>query len=136
MRELTYFVAVSLDGYIAGPGGEFDAFLAEGDHMAAIWEHYAGTAPTQLAEAAGLSVENGPFDTVVMGRNTYDVGLPYLPSPYQHLLQIVSTGSPIAPRAVRPSNSRMPTRRRPCARSRRVTAAASGCAAAERSQPS
>ncbi|MBG0719260.1 dihydrofolate reductase [Microbacterium sp. 2C] len=97
MRELTYFVAVSLDGYIAGPGGEFDAFLAEGDHMAAIWEHYAGTAPTQLAEAAGLSVENGPFDTVVMGRNTYDVGLPYLPSPYQHLLQIVFTGSPDRP---------------------------------------
>jgi hypothetical protein len=29
MRDLTYYVAVSLDGYIAGPNGEFDAFLAE-----------------------------------------------------------------------------------------------------------
>jgi hypothetical protein len=36
MRSLTYYIAVSLDGYIAGPDGQFDAFLAEGDHMAGI----------------------------------------------------------------------------------------------------
>ncbi len=94
MRELTYYVAVSLDGYIAGPGGEFDAFLATGDHMEPIWSRYRGTAPTELAEAAGLSVDDGPFDTVLMGRNTYAVGLPHLTNPYRHLRQIVFTSAP------------------------------------------
>ena len=91
MRELTYYVAVSLDGYIAGPGGEFDAFLAEGDHMAPIWSRYRGTAPTDLAGAAGLPVADGPFDTVLMGWNTYAVGLPehHLPNPYRQLRQIL-----------------------------------------------
>lgn len=94
MRELTYYVAVSLDGYIAGPDGEFDTFLATGDHTGPIWSRYRGTAPTQLAEAAGLSVADGPFDTVLMGRNTYAVGLPHLPDPYQHLRQLVFTSTP------------------------------------------
>ncbi|MFD6032233.1 MULTISPECIES: dihydrofolate reductase family protein [Cellulosimicrobium] len=99
MRELTYYVAVSLDGYIAGPGGEFDAFLAEGDHMAPIWSRYRGTAPTDLAGAAGLPVADGPFDTVLMGWNTYAVGLPdhHLPNPYRHLRQIVFTRTHEAP---------------------------------------
>ncbi|MCS3492889.1 dihydrofolate reductase [Arthrobacter sp. JUb119] len=91
MRELTYFVAVSLDGYIAGPHGEFDAFAVAGDHAAPIWDRYRGTAPTQLAESAGLPIEGCPFDTVLMGWNTYAVGLPALPSPYSHLRQIVFT---------------------------------------------
>ncbi len=99
MRELTYYVAVSLDGYIAGPNGEFDTFLAEGDHMEPIWQRYRGTAPTRLAEAVGFSVADGPFDTVLMGWNTYAVGLPdhHLPNPYQHLRQIVFSRSHEAP---------------------------------------
>jgi dihydrofolate reductase len=99
MRELTYYVAVSLDGYIAGPGGEFDAFLAEGDHMEPIWDRYRGTAPTDLAEAVGFSVDDGPFDTVLMGWNTYAVGLPdhHLPNPYRHLRQVVFTRTHEAP---------------------------------------
>ncbi len=36
VRELTYYIAVTLDGFIAGPDGQFDAFLYEGDHMAAL----------------------------------------------------------------------------------------------------
>lgn len=91
MRHLTYFVAVSLDGFIAGSGGEFDKFVFEGDHAAEIWEKYRGTAPTQLAEAAGLPVTDGPFDTVLMGWNTYAAGLPDHPNPYQHFRQIVFT---------------------------------------------
>ncbi|GED08081.1 dihydrofolate reductase family protein [Cellulosimicrobium cellulans] len=99
MRELTYYVAVSLDGYIAGPAGEFDTFLAQGDHMEPIWARYRGTAPTDLAEAVGFSVADGPFDTVLMGWNTYAVGLPdhHLPNPYRHLRQIVFTRSHEAP---------------------------------------
>lgn len=97
MRELTFFVAVSIDGYIAGPDGEFDRFLVEGEHAAPIWARYGGTAPTALAEAAGLPVDDSPFDTVLMGWNTYAVGLPQLPSPYQHLRQIVFTRGHTAP---------------------------------------
>lgn len=97
MRELTYYVAVSIDGFIAGPGGEFDRFLFEGDHASAIWAEYGGTAPTALADAAGLSVDGSPFDTVLMGWNTYAVGLPDLPSPYRHLRQIVFTRGHAAP---------------------------------------
>lgn len=97
MRELTYYVAVSIDGYIAGPEGQFDRFLFEGDHAAGIGAKYRGAVPTALAAQAGLPVDDGPFDTVLMGWNTYAVGLPELPSPYAHLRQIVFTRKHSAP---------------------------------------
>ncbi|WP_313356451.1 dihydrofolate reductase family protein [Microbacterium sp.] len=97
MRELTYFVAVSIDGFIAGPNGEYDRFLAEGDHMARIAEKYRGTVPTALAALAGVPSDGSPFDTVLMGWNTYTVGLPHLPNPYAHLRQIVFTREHEAP---------------------------------------
>ncbi|MEW2009344.1 MULTISPECIES: dihydrofolate reductase family protein [Microbacterium] len=87
MRELVYYAAVTLDGFIAGPGGEFDAFLVEGDHMDGINARFADTLPTVAAEALGIPQRNDVFDTVLMGRNTYEVG--GLASPYRHLRQIV-----------------------------------------------
>ncbi|ASN18866.1 dihydrofolate reductase family protein [Arthrobacter sp. YN] len=90
MRELVYYVAVSLDGYIAGPGGEFDAFPVEGDHMAAQIERFPDAIPTVIADAMGIDRTGSMFDTVVMGWNTYAVGLPAgMTSPYQHLQQVV-----------------------------------------------
>ncbi|MDR6867031.1 dihydrofolate reductase [Microbacterium resistens] len=92
MRELTYYVAVSLDGFIAGPGGEFDAFLAEGDHMSAINERYSDTVASHAAEMYGVVPDGRMFDTVLMGWNTYAVGLPFgVSSPYRHLRQVVLT---------------------------------------------
>ena len=87
MRELVYYVAVSLDGFIAGPQGEFDAFLFEGDHMDAINDRFADTIPTHIATALGLRQERSVFDTVLMGWNTYEIGKTQ--SPYSHLRQIV-----------------------------------------------
>jgi dihydrofolate reductase len=87
MRELVYYVAVTLDGFIAGPQGEYDGFLMEGDHMQAINRRFAATIPTDFADSLGLAQDTSMFDTVLMGWNTYAIG--GVPSPYRHLRQIV-----------------------------------------------
>lgn len=97
MRELVYYVAVSLDGYIAGPDGQFDAFPVEGDHMDRILEEYADTVPTHLARQLGTEPDGHRFDAVVMGANTHAIGLPDHPSPYQHLEQVVFTHRRLEP---------------------------------------
>ena len=51
-RRIRYQVACSLDGYIAGPGGEFDWLVAD----------------PEIDFAALL----GQFDTLLMGRRTYE----------------------------------------------------------------
>lgn len=56
MRALIYYVATSLDGYIADPDGGFDRFPM-GDHV----EAFFATLPR--------------FGAVLMGRETYAVGL-------------------------------------------------------------
>ncbi|WP_157252472.1 dihydrofolate reductase family protein [Nonomuraea typhae] len=94
MRKLVYYVGVSIDGYIAGPGGEID-FYPLGDDMAAwINARYPETLPTHVRELVGLDgTPNQVFDTLVMGRGTYEPALD-IPStsPYSHLRQyVVST---------------------------------------------
>lgn len=94
MRELVYYVAVSLDGFIAGPAGEYDAFLVEGDHMATVFGRFADAIPTGPAAALGIAQPATTFDTVLMGWNTYAVGLPFgMTSPYSHLRQLVFSRS-------------------------------------------
>lgn len=97
MREVVYYVAVSLDGYIAGPEGQFDAFLSEGDHMQGIVEDFGDAIPTDIAAELGIDQGGGRFDTVLMGAETYAVGLPRFPSPYRHLDQYVFTHRPQDP---------------------------------------
>lgn len=90
MRELVYYIAVSLDGFIAGPHGEFDAFPVEGDHMETLVREYPDTLPTDIAGLQGIDQSSGRFSTVVMGWNTYVIGPENgMPSPYRHLEQIV-----------------------------------------------
>ncbi|TDD27630.1 dihydrofolate reductase [Actinomadura sp. KC06] len=94
MRKLVYYIAVSIDGYIAGPGGEFD-FYPLGDDMAAwINERYPETLPTHVRAHVGLEgVPNKRFDTLVMGLGTYLPALDInVTSPYAHVRQyVVST---------------------------------------------
>jgi len=95
LRELVYYIAVSLDGYIAAPDNTFDAFPLEGDHFETILREYTDTLPAPALAAFGLEPDNARFDTVVMGYNTYAVGLPVgLRDPYPHLEQHVFSTHP------------------------------------------
>jgi dihydrofolate reductase len=95
LRELVYYVAVSIDGYIADPMGAFDAFLIEGDHASVVFGEYADALPTHAHAALGTEPPKTRFDTVIMGWNTLtpalDVGID---SPYPHLQQIVASRHP------------------------------------------
>ncbi|QIP39911.1 deaminase [Rhodococcus erythropolis] len=97
MRKLVYYVGASLDGYIAGPGGEFD-FLPVSEQITAwICDRYPETVPTHVRPALGIEdAPNKTFDTVVMGRGSYEPGLAAgVKSPFAHLRQfVVSTTIP------------------------------------------
>lgn len=92
MRNLVYYVAVSIDGYIADPEGGFDAFLADGDHSSAVFGDYADALPTHAHLALGIEPPRTRFDTVVMGWNTLIPALENdIASPYPHLHQVVAS---------------------------------------------
>ncbi|MEU5779186.1 dihydrofolate reductase family protein [Streptomyces venezuelae] len=100
MRKLVYYIGVSIDGYIAGPGGEFDFYPVgdadqAADYAARVNARYPETVPTALRPHAGLT--DAPalrFDTVLMGHGTYRQALDHgTPSPYAHLRQFVLSNS-------------------------------------------
>jgi dihydrofolate reductase len=59
MRKISYHVAATLDHYIAQEDGSANGFPAEGDH---VTEYLAGLQD---------------YDTVIMGRHTYEFGYQY-----------------------------------------------------------
>lgn len=92
MRLLTYHVAVSLDGYIADPDGSFDAFAQTGDHIDALIRDVPETLPGHVLSAIGIETSNDTYDTVIMGWNTFAVGLSQgIDDPYPHLRQYVAS---------------------------------------------
>lgn len=93
MRELVYYVAVSLDGRIAAPDDAFDAFPQSGDHIDMILREWTDTVPAVGLEVLGLTADNSRFDTVLMGWNTYAAGLAVTADPYPHLEQYVLSRS-------------------------------------------
>jgi dihydrofolate reductase len=95
MRKLIYYVAVSIDGYIADPAGGFDAFLVEGDHESVVFGEYADALPAHVHAALGTEPPKTRFDTVIMGWNTVTPALDAgITSPYPHLRQIVASRQP------------------------------------------
>jgi len=73
MRKLKYYVAISVDNFIAHEDGTWGGFLPEGEHVVDYLE----------------SLKTW-FDVVLMGRKTYEVGLKMgVTNPYPHLKQYV-----------------------------------------------
>jgi dihydrofolate reductase len=71
MRKIVYYVAVSVDGFIAGPEDNIEGFAGEGSGV----QQYLDDLKT--------------FDTVIMGRRTYEFGYKFGlqpgQSPYPHM---------------------------------------------------
>jgi dihydrofolate reductase len=71
MRKIVYYVAMSLDGFIAGPNEKIDGYVSDGSGL-----------ETYLNDLK-------KFDTVIMGRKTYEFGfkfgiIPGMPA-YEHM---------------------------------------------------
>jgi dihydrofolate reductase len=77
MRRLVLFIATSLDGYIAGPGGEIDWLFSDQDY--GYREFFAGV------------------DTVLMGRKTWELSLTFGEDVYEGRQQYVFTRTPRPP---------------------------------------
>ncbi|MGW7050722.1 dihydrofolate reductase family protein [Streptomyces sp. NPDC054887] len=96
MRKLTYYVGMSIDGFIAGPGGEVDFYpLSESFMKDFLVGEYPDCLPTHVRQHLGVDdLDNRHFDTMLQGRATYDAALELgITSPYRHLRQYVVSRS-------------------------------------------
>lgn len=59
MRKIVYYVAASIDGYISKPGDDISGYVEEGSGVEKYFDDLAA------------------FDTVIMGKNTYEFGYRY-----------------------------------------------------------
>ncbi|WP_436774803.1 dihydrofolate reductase family protein [Yinghuangia sp. YIM S09857] len=94
MRKLTYYISQSIDGFIAAPDGAFEHLMPFVDLHKWIVAEYPETLPTFAHEAMGVEGPPRVFDTVIMGRATYEPGVEAgHVSPYSHLRQYVVSSS-------------------------------------------
>ena len=94
MRILTYFVACSVDGFIAHTDGSHDGFSQDSEYFADLFASFPETVPSHLRDLMGVHAENKWFDTVLLGRKTYEVGLKDgITSPYSHMKQYLFSNS-------------------------------------------
>ncbi|GAA4835613.1 dihydrofolate reductase family protein [Kitasatospora terrestris] len=95
MRTLTYYVATTLDGFIAGadggdPSGPDGFFPVTPDYLEHIVTHYPETLPGPARAALGVTAPGTRFDTVVEGRRSYQIGLDAgVADAYPHLRHLV-----------------------------------------------
>jgi dihydrofolate reductase len=88
MAKLVYLVACTVDRFIARKDGSFDFFLMEGEHVADLLSAFPETIPDHLRGMLGITAGNQHFDSVLMGRRTYEVGVKEeITNPYPHMNQ-------------------------------------------------
>ena len=93
-RKLVYYVACTVDGFIAREDGSHDWALSQGEHFTDLIEKFPETFPAHLRQALGVPRNARRFDTVLMGRKTYEVGVNAgITSPYEPLRQFVVSRS-------------------------------------------
>ncbi len=66
MRQLTYFIATTLDGRIAAPDGSFEFFPFDPAYGLAIAEDWGDGFPTAFHDALGTTPTLQKWDTVVV----------------------------------------------------------------------
>jgi dihydrofolate reductase len=94
MRKLTYYVACSVDGFIAHTDGSHDGFSQDSEYFADLFASFPETVPSHMRDLMGIHAENKYFDVVFMGRNTYEIGLKDgVTSPYSHMKQYLFSRS-------------------------------------------
>ena len=94
MRILTYYVACSVDGFIAHSDGSHDGFSQDSEYFSDLFTSFPETVLSHLREVMGIHTENKWFDTVLMGRKTYEIGLKDgVTSPYSHMKQYLFSHS-------------------------------------------
>ncbi len=90
MRELIYYVAGTVDGFIAQEDGSFDGMPWDEAYLADLGASFPETFPVHLREVLGVRGGNKWFDIVLMGRKTYEEGLKVgSTSPYPTMRQYV-----------------------------------------------
>ncbi|WP_372967970.1 dihydrofolate reductase family protein [Microbacterium sp.] len=91
MRELTYYIGVTLDGFIAGPADEVDFYPVTPAFAEMMGTELADIQPAFVrADRGGVDEPLTRFDTVLMGRRTYEPALQMgITDPYSQLRTVV-----------------------------------------------
>lgn len=91
MRELTYYIGVTLDGFIAGPADEVDFYPVTTAFAEMMGTELADIQPAFVrADRGGVDEPLTRFDTVLMGRRTYEPALQMgITDPYSQLRTVV-----------------------------------------------